>query len=589
MLWPASIERGYKRSLTNIVTRIHNLVVTRLVSQLPSIYEKAQARRPTADHMRADDYGDEIARIMSLIRSRVIGEMSAAKIDELTAQVAKAVADQNRSEIGRVFKSVLGVDLFGAEPWLNQEVRGFVQTNTSLITSIPEQYLTRVESTVYEGARRGTSWQEIAGDLEDTYGVTQSRAELIARDQIGKFNGQLTELRQSEAGVSQYIWRTANDDRVREEHAARDGQTFDWSDPPDDGHPGEAINCFPGSTAIGGLQDIRRIYRRLYPAELALVITDGNSSIQATPNHPVLTDSGWKALKDVEIGDYLIETERDGGLGFEKNIEYADPTIEQIFNLASLIAPTLATKGVATQFHGDGSAKEVEVVLLESSLPDMLDAGEVKGICERILAITDVMTRMLPLSRQSQLDSMAKGLGFAPDSVMGRTSQLLAFLGGHHSHTDKISLATGAWFYAALQEPTPNGVAVDAILLGERKLTDPGEVFGNEVLLSNIFAVVCRSIDRSSRIDAPGAEEFAEVVRAASFSHGDLAQAHPIVKKPRRVIHKSISEQAFGAHVYNLETGSGWYVAQGLAVHNCRCYAEPVLDDLAAGDDEVLS
>lgn len=41
----------------------------------------------------------------------------------------------------------------------------------------------------------------------------------------------------------QYIWRTVKDDRVRPEHAAREGQIFSWTDPPDDGHPGEAFGC----------------------------------------------------------------------------------------------------------------------------------------------------------------------------------------------------------------------------------------------------------------------------------------------------------------------------------------------------------
>jgi len=40
-----------------------------------------------------------------------------------------------------------------------------------------------------------------------------------------------------------YTWRTVGDDRVRPEHAARDGKIFDWSNPPDGGHPGEAENC----------------------------------------------------------------------------------------------------------------------------------------------------------------------------------------------------------------------------------------------------------------------------------------------------------------------------------------------------------
>lgn len=40
-----------------------------------------------------------------------------------------------------------------------------------------------------------------------------------------------------------YIWRTRGDCKVRSEHAERDGKVFEWNNPPDGGHPGEAPNC----------------------------------------------------------------------------------------------------------------------------------------------------------------------------------------------------------------------------------------------------------------------------------------------------------------------------------------------------------
>jgi hypothetical protein len=40
-----------------------------------------------------------------------------------------------------------------------------------------------------------------------------------------------------------YIWHTMQDDKVREEHAMREGGRFTWDNPPDDGHPGEPYNC----------------------------------------------------------------------------------------------------------------------------------------------------------------------------------------------------------------------------------------------------------------------------------------------------------------------------------------------------------
>ncbi len=40
-----------------------------------------------------------------------------------------------------------------------------------------------------------------------------------------------------------YIWRTRGDNKVRSEHAERDGKVFSWGYPPEGGHPGEAPNC----------------------------------------------------------------------------------------------------------------------------------------------------------------------------------------------------------------------------------------------------------------------------------------------------------------------------------------------------------
>lgn len=57
---------------------------------------------------------------------------------------------------------------------------------------------------------------------------------------------------QNEAGVSQYVWISMSDDRVRPAHFDLDGQTCDWDNPPltadvssngEDDHPGEDYNC----------------------------------------------------------------------------------------------------------------------------------------------------------------------------------------------------------------------------------------------------------------------------------------------------------------------------------------------------------
>lgn len=40
-----------------------------------------------------------------------------------------------------------------------------------------------------------------------------------------------------------YTWHTVGDERVRDDHADRQGETFRWGQPPEGGHPGEDYNC----------------------------------------------------------------------------------------------------------------------------------------------------------------------------------------------------------------------------------------------------------------------------------------------------------------------------------------------------------
>ncbi|MCZ6770597.1 MAG: phage minor head protein [Proteobacteria bacterium] len=44
-------------------------------------------------------------------------------------------------------------------------------------------------------------------------------------------------------GVTEYIWRSSDDERVRSLHREYDDRRFSWDEPPDGGHPGEDYNC----------------------------------------------------------------------------------------------------------------------------------------------------------------------------------------------------------------------------------------------------------------------------------------------------------------------------------------------------------
>lgn len=89
----------------------------------------------------------------------------------------------------------------------------------------------------------GSRWETIAKQLEKELEITKNRAQLIARDQVSKYNAALNQANQRAAGIQSYVWRGVKDNRERPEHLALEGQVFSWDHPSYLGNPGEPIRC----------------------------------------------------------------------------------------------------------------------------------------------------------------------------------------------------------------------------------------------------------------------------------------------------------------------------------------------------------
>ena len=109
------------------------------------------------------------------------------------------------------------------------------------------EYLRNIEGIVQRGIRSGETIETIRKQIQDRTGKTKSKAQLLATDQIGKLNGDLTKLRQTNLGVNGYTWRNSQDRRVRTLHknapTGHGNRKFKWNNPPTDGHPGNPIRC----------------------------------------------------------------------------------------------------------------------------------------------------------------------------------------------------------------------------------------------------------------------------------------------------------------------------------------------------------
>ncbi len=236
---PRGVTLAYARAIRALLDQARAVVEARVLPRLPAILAAARAERGD----RMDASGDDVTSMMSEVRRELAGSITATTAERMAAKYAERTKDWSAKEIAKQTHAAFGVDVLAAEPKLAGKVGHFVAENVALITSVPARYLEKVEGAVTRGVTAGRRPSAIARELVEQHDIASDRATLIARDQVGKLYGAINLSRQTALGVTRYIWRTVGDERVRDEHSERDGQTFSWDDPPEDGHPGEPINC----------------------------------------------------------------------------------------------------------------------------------------------------------------------------------------------------------------------------------------------------------------------------------------------------------------------------------------------------------
>lgn len=242
-LYPTGVERDYNRALQrNVVDPLEAAVRSTLFPALPVIFAQARQDADIRDIPEGTGWFETLRQ--ALVQTLVQVGLDDATITAIVRAVAASVDTFNAAQFHAVLRSVYGVDLFTrAPPGLTGALQAFEMENIQLIKSIPTESLSRMNRKILNALQTGQSMRNTQSALIEEFGITKRRAELIARDQVGKLNGQLTELRQADIGVDSYTWRGVLDARERPEHRAREGKVFRWDQPPDDGHPGQPIQC----------------------------------------------------------------------------------------------------------------------------------------------------------------------------------------------------------------------------------------------------------------------------------------------------------------------------------------------------------
>ena len=131
-----------------------------------------------------------------------------------------------------------------SETVFNIAMKKSISDNVELIKSIPKKLLDELKTAVSD-AFYGVEFDknQLEKTLLQRFNVSKSRAKLIARDQTNKTISAMTQNRNRQLGIEEYVWRGKMDHRERITHVQMEGQIVRYDTPPPIGHAGTPIRC----------------------------------------------------------------------------------------------------------------------------------------------------------------------------------------------------------------------------------------------------------------------------------------------------------------------------------------------------------
>jgi hypothetical protein len=488
-----------------------------------------------------------------------------------------------------------------AQRQLNSQATGITDATRRRINEVIRIAQDDPSNSVSDIAEKITEEVEGMGALPQDSGK-QSRAQRIAATttQTGFEAGQMSAMR--ELGAVGRKWLSTRDERVRPGHLEADseGQTVRLDEPfmvspragrpqearerlefPGDpsGSPANVVNCFTGDVPVSTV-GAQKVLRSRFSGKLITVETASGYRVTGTPNHPVLSTSGFIPLSAVDESTCLVTCPTSERLfrNSHLDIQHIEAPFEKVFNAARVVGMPMRVGRMNVDFYGDRPDGDVNVIDINGFLKRGVVSALAEPLSESALSSPDLGLRSLlrfglfagklPLFFIRELAAcMVRGIG-----------KFASFLRREVLHPKFVRFARTANVNTILSEAKFNRVPSNVILVREREDRSSVPVFSNDFLNRQVGTSATTFNPSFIQMPVNSFEVTVNTISDFRAAQSRFVETDDVVS----VVH----EECQNREVYTLETYSGIYNAGGIVSSNCRCTMLPILGEETYQDEQ---
>lgn len=378
-----------------------------------------------------------------------------------------------------------------------------------------------------------------------------------------------------QTGVEKWEWLATLEIHTCARCAGLDGQEFDADDETAPNCPDHPNCVLPENIVIA--PDAEAMTRSYYSGDVVKITTANGGGLSVTPNHIMLTSSGWVRAKDLVKGDKIINytSWREKAISFtgiNPTNNDSVPTVEELFTtlIESGSVSSVSMPATPVDFKGDViENSKIDIIDVNGFLRGKEDSSAAKFLSDFFFigaAETTVGEGVFSSSRS--FGEFLTATGLTADGIMSGNSVLDIFRFSPLTHHELVSLRLPSHYDARIFNTSRNNSSRNI-----ETFRNGVDTFARDISRYNIISADLNSSSVGGNVVS--LENSKDSCSPNTNSLSDFLDSFTGLIAFDDVV--SLEFIQYSGHVYDISSLSTLYTVNGFLTSNCRCTRVPVI------------
>lgn len=248
--YPKGYDRQFEQLMSNMTEAMAKQFENNTIKNLnKGTVEKFDGSQ--FEDAQIGNYASVFLKLASKAKRSILARFSDDRLDKEVKRILTALDKTNSSLLYGNIEKVTGISskAIAQQAGVGPQINALIAETQEWVKKLRDDNLAYFTNNTLRTMAEGRSLSEVSAEYSAEASTRKNHAKFIARNQTANFNGLSSKIRAQKLGITQAVWVTARDEKVRHSHNAREGKIYNLDEglySSTDGkalYPGTDYNC----------------------------------------------------------------------------------------------------------------------------------------------------------------------------------------------------------------------------------------------------------------------------------------------------------------------------------------------------------